>query len=39
VRDYHRRFPLHDVTGAEDDGALLTEEPAVPFTGEEGTGR
>jgi hypothetical protein len=39
VRDYHRRFPVHDVTGAEDDSAAIKEEPAIPFTGEEGLGR
>jgi hypothetical protein len=39
VRDYHRRFPVHDVTGPEDDGDALKEEPQVPFTGEEGLGR
>jgi splicing factor 3A subunit 3 len=39
VRDYHRRFPVHDVTGPEDDSALLKEEPPVAFTGEEGMGR
>ncbi len=39
VRDYHRRFPVTDVTGPEDDGAALKEEPAVAFTGEEGLGR
>lgn len=39
VRDYHRRFPVHDVTGPEDDSAALKEEPVVPFTGEEGLGR
>ncbi|KAI8468016.1 MAG: splicing factor 3a, subunit 3 [Monoraphidium minutum] len=39
VRDYHRRFPVHDVTGPEDDSAALAEEPPVAFTGEEGLGR
>ncbi|GBF95619.1 splicing factor 3A subunit 3 [Raphidocelis subcapitata] len=39
VRDYHRRFPVHDVTGPEDDSDALKEEPQVPFTGEEGLGR
>ncbi|KAJ9507341.1 hypothetical protein QJQ45_006307 [Haematococcus lacustris] len=39
VRDYHRRFPSMDVTEAENDEALLKEEPTVEFTGEEGLGR
>lgn len=39
VREYHRRFPVDDVTGPEDDAAALSEEPRVPFTGEEGLGR
>ena len=39
MREYHRRFPVDDVTGPEDDAAALSEEPRVPFTGEEGLGR
>ncbi|GFR50687.1 hypothetical protein Agub_g12939 [Astrephomene gubernaculifera] len=39
IREYHRKFPTHDLTEAEDDTPLLKEEPHVDFTGEEGLGR
>lgn len=39
LRQYHQRFPVYDVTGAEDDAALLKEEPRLEFSGEEGLGR
>ncbi|PNW82870.1 hypothetical protein CHLRE_06g297750v5 [Chlamydomonas reinhardtii] len=39
IREYHRKFPNHELTEAEDDTPLLKEEPHVEFTGEEGLGR
>lgn len=39
VREYHRKFPDDDLTEAENDEALLQEQPAVPFSGEEAMGR
>lgn len=39
VRDYHRRFSSDDLTGPEDDTALIGAEPQVPFSGEEANGR
>ncbi|GAB4814775.1 hypothetical protein N2152v2_001821 [Parachlorella kessleri] len=39
LREYHRRFPNTDITEAENDEAVLREEPQVPFSGEEGLGR
>ncbi|PRW61113.1 splicing factor 3A subunit 3 [Chlorella sorokiniana] len=39
VREYHRKFPNDDLTEAENDEALLSEAPAVPFSGEEAMGR
>eukprot|EP00878_Enallax_costatus_P015542 GHUV01016279.1.p1 GENE.GHUV01016279.1~~GHUV01016279.1.p1 ORF type:complete len:477 (+),score=184.94 GHUV01016279.1:401-1831(+) len=39
LREYHKRFPVFDITMAEDDSALLKEEPKVEFSGEEGMGR
>ncbi len=34
VRDFHKRFPSAEMTEAEDDSALLKDEPHVEFTGE-----
>lgn len=39
LREYHKRFPVYDISTAEDDSALLKEEPKVEFSGEEGMGR
>lgn len=39
IRDYHRRYPSADLTEAEDSEALLKEEVAVEFSGEECMGR
>lgn len=39
VRDYHRRFATDDLTGPEDDSALLGMTPPLSFSGEEGMGR
>jgi len=39
MRDYYRRFPSDDLTGGNDDGALLGVAPQVAFSGEEGFGR
>lgn len=39
IRDYHKRFPVMDITEGEDDSDMLKEEPHVEFSGEEGKGR
>lgn len=39
VREYHRKFPDDDLTEPENDEALLAEQPAMPFSGEEAFGR
>eukprot|EP00879_Flechtneria_rotunda_P023696 GHRR01025085.1.p1 GENE.GHRR01025085.1~~GHRR01025085.1.p1 ORF type:complete len:178 (-),score=45.34 GHRR01025085.1:701-1234(-) len=39
LREYHKRFPVYDISVAEDDTALLKEEPQVEFSGEETLGR
>lgn len=39
LREYHKRFPVYDISSAEDDSGLLKEEPRVEFSGEEGMGR
>lgn len=39
LREYHKRFPVLDISAAEDDGGMLNEEPKLDFSGEEGLGR
>lgn len=39
LREYHKRFPVYDISAAEDDSDLIKEEPKVVFTGEEANGR
>lgn len=39
LREYHKRFPVYDISTGEDDSALIKEEPKVVFTGEEANGR
>lgn len=39
LREYHKRFPVYDISAAEDDSGLLKDEPRVEFSGEEGMGR
>jgi hypothetical protein len=39
LREYHKRFPVHDISNPEDDSEMLQEEPKVVFTGEEANGR
>lgn len=35
LREYHKRFPVYDISTGEDDSELIKEEPKVVFTGEE----
>jgi hypothetical protein len=39
LREYHKRFPVYDISAAEEDSSMLTEEPKLDFSGEEGLGR
>jgi splicing factor 3A subunit 3 len=39
LREYHKRFPVYDISAAEDDSSMLKEEPKLDFSGEEGLGR
>jgi hypothetical protein len=39
LREYHKRFPVYDISAAEDDSSMLNEEPKLDFSGEEGLGR
>jgi splicing factor 3A subunit 3 len=39
LREYHKRFPVYDISTTEDDSELIQEEPKVVFTGEEASGR